>query len=65
MNLVPQDFFPQKKRYGYHYRRFAPEPVSFRDTQHINAQLQLAGHRGYQGGRSTTQCFRPTKSGAG
>jgi hypothetical protein len=42
MNLVPQDFFPQKKRYGYHYRRFAPEPVSFRDTQHINAQLQLA-----------------------
>lgn len=33
------DYYPKKKRYGYHYRRRPPEPVSFLEVANINESL--------------------------
>ncbi|CAM2735401.1 hypothetical protein SAMN04490207_1052 [Pseudomonas gessardii] len=42
-SITRSDFYPRKNRYGYHYRRHPPEPVSFRETADINsALLQVA-----------------------
>ncbi|WP_395607344.1 hypothetical protein [Pseudomonas sp. B22129] len=40
--LERADFLPQKKRYAYHYRRFPPEPISFRETRDVNDELRHA-----------------------
>ncbi|MHA4875292.1 hypothetical protein, partial [Enterococcus faecium] len=38
-NINRSDFLPKKNRYGYHYRRNPPEPISFREAENINNSL--------------------------
>ncbi|WP_438868547.1 hypothetical protein [Pseudomonas sp. L1(2025)] len=38
-SLERSDFYPQKKRYGYHFRRVPPEPVSFQEVANLNDAL--------------------------
>ncbi|QDG60674.1 hypothetical protein [Pseudomonas sp. NIBRBAC000502773] len=43
LSVERSDFYPQKKRYGYHYRRVPPQPVSFREVTNINDALYEIG----------------------
>lgn len=38
-NITRGDFVLQKRRYGYHYRRVPPEPITFRESGNINGEL--------------------------
>ncbi|KTB54811.1 hypothetical protein AO066_14630 [Pseudomonas fluorescens] len=41
-SLTRKDFHPRKKRYGYHYRRFPPQPITFRATEDFALELRQA-----------------------
>ncbi|WP_135308203.1 hypothetical protein [Pseudomonas nabeulensis] len=39
-SLTREDFVPQKKRYGYHYRRFPPQPITFQEVADLPTRLR-------------------------